>query len=140
MSAYSLDTDIFTQLLKKHPGNQPAVDRFRDAIMQNSLFIICPVVFFEIRRELIFKGAVALLGAFEKLIESMKWKEFNAAIWGRASSLWSALRARGRSHHDADVLIAAHALEYGAVIVSRNFEHFQGTGVQVENWSVPQSV
>ena len=29
MSAYSLDTDIITKLLKKHPGNRPVVDRFR---------------------------------------------------------------------------------------------------------------
>ena len=67
----------------------------------------------------------------------MAWKEFNAPIWGQACSLWSALRAQGRSHNDADVLIAAHALHYGAVIVSANLEHFQGTGVSVENWDKP---
>jgi hypothetical protein len=44
MSAYSLDTDIITKLLKKHPGNQPVVDRFREEIRRNSLFLICPVV------------------------------------------------------------------------------------------------
>jgi len=42
MSTYSLDTD--TKLLKKHPGNQPVVDRFRQEIQRNSLFVICPVV------------------------------------------------------------------------------------------------
>jgi predicted nucleic acid-binding protein len=66
-----------------------------------------------------------------------RWKEFNAAIWDRASSLWSALRAGRRSHNDADVLIAAHALHYGAVIVSANLEHFQGPGASVENWDEP---
>jgi predicted nucleic acid-binding protein len=54
-------------------------------------------------------------------------KEFNAPIRDRACSLWSALRAQGRSHNDAEVLIAAHALHYGAVIVTPNLEHFQGT-------------
>jgi hypothetical protein len=29
MSTYSLDTDTITKLLKKHPGNQPVIDRFR---------------------------------------------------------------------------------------------------------------
>ncbi len=75
--------------------------------------------------------------AFEKLVESMAWKEFNAPIWGQACSLWSALRAQGRSHNDADVLIAAHALHHGAVIVSANLEDFQGTGASVENWDKP---
>ncbi len=135
MKAYSLDTDTITKLLKKHPGNQRVVERFREEIRRNSLFVMCPVVFYEIRRELAFKGAVAQLSAFERLVEAMTWKEFTPRIWDRASNLWSALRARGRSHHDADVLIAAHALEYGAVIVTGNAKHFQDAGAQVEDWS-----
>ncbi len=135
MNAYSLDTDIITKLLKKHPGNQRVVERFREQLRRNSLFVICPVVFYEIRRELLFKGAAAQLAAFEKLVKAMTWKEFSVRIWDRASNLWSALRARGRSHHDADVLIAAHALEHAAVIVTGNVQHFQDTGAQVEDWN-----
>jgi tRNA(fMet)-specific endonuclease VapC len=137
MTTYLLDTDTITKLLKKHPGNQPVVDRFRREIQRNSLFVICPVVYYEMRRGLLFKGARTQLVAFEKLAGSMAWKEFNAPIWDRACSLWFALRARGRSHNDADVLIAAHALHYGAVIVSANLEHFQGTGASVESWDEP---
>ena len=69
------------------------------------------------------------------LAEAMVWKESNVAIWERASSLWAALRSRGRSHHDADVLIAAHAIEYGAAIVTGNVEHFQEIGARVEDWN-----
>ena len=135
MTSYSLDTDTITQLLKKHPGNQRVLDRFRREIRRNSLFIMCPVVFYEIRRELVIKNAAAQLTAFEDLAEAMVWKEFNVAIWERASSLWAALRSRGRSHHDADVLIAAHAIEYGAAIVTGNVEHFQDIGARVEDWN-----
>jgi len=135
MTTYSLDTDIRTKLLKKHPGNQPVVNRFREEIRRNSLFVICPVVYYEIRRELVFRGAAKQLAAFEQLAELMAWKEFNESIWDRACRLWSALRARGRSHNDADVLIAAHALHYGAMMVSANVDHFQETGAQVENWN-----
>jgi predicted nucleic acid-binding protein len=113
------------------------VDRFRDEISRNSLFLICPVVFYEIRRELVFKGATAQLAAFQKLVESMTWREFDAAIWERPCSLWSGLRKLGRSHHDADVLIAAHALHHGAVIVTGNADHFRDSSVRVENWSPP---
>jgi tRNA(fMet)-specific endonuclease VapC len=137
MSTYSLDTDTLTKLLKKHPGNRSVVDRFRREIQRNSLFIICPVVYYELRRGLLFKGAHSQLVAFEKFAEAVAWKEFNVPIWNRASSLWSTLRARGRSHNDADVLIAAHAVHYGAIIVSANLEHFQGTGALVENWDEP---
>ena len=96
---------------------------------------MCPVVFYEIRRELVIKNAVAQLTAFENLAEAMVWKEFNVAIWERASSLWATLRSQGRSHHDADVLIAAHAIEYDAAIVTGNVEHFRDTGARVEDWN-----
>ena len=135
MTAYLLDTDTITKLLKKHTGNQRVLDRFRREIRRNSLFIMCPVVFYEIRRELVIKNATAQLTAFEDLAGAMVWKEFNATIWQRASDLWAALRSRGRSHHDADVLIAAHAIEYSAAIVTGNIEHFQDIGARIENWS-----
>jgi len=136
MTRYSLDTDAITKLLKKHPGNQPIVDRFRDEVRRNSLFIICPVVFYEIRRELVFKGARVQLSAFDSLVEAMTWREFGMAVWRRASSLWSALRAGGHSHHDADVLIAAHAIEHEATIVTSNVGHFLHTGASVEDWNI----
>jgi predicted nucleic acid-binding protein len=135
MTSYSLDTDTITKLLKKHPGNQRVVERFRKELRRNSQFMMCPVVFYEIRRELVMKNAVAQLAAFENLAEAMVWKEFNLDIWERASNLWAALRSRGRSHHDADVLIAAHAIEYDATIVTGNVEHFQDTGARIENWN-----
>jgi len=56
MTVYSLDTDTVTKLLKKHPGNERVVDRFRGELKRNSLFIICPIVFFELRRELRIPG------------------------------------------------------------------------------------
>jgi len=80
MTSYSLDTDTITQLLKKHPGNQRVLDRFRREIRRNSLFIMCPVVFYEIKRELVIKNAGAQRTAFEGLAEAMVWREFNLAI------------------------------------------------------------
>jgi predicted nucleic acid-binding protein len=137
MNTYSLDTDILTKLLRRHPGNRPVVDRFREEVRRNSLFIMCPVVYYELRRELVLKRAATQLVAFEKLAELMAWKEFNASIWDEACNLWSVLRTRGRSHNDADVLIAAHALHFGAVLISGNVAHFQETGVPLENWNGP---
>src|SRR5208283_3108889 len=111
------------------------LDRFRRQIKWNSLFIMCPVVFYEISREMVIKNTGAQLTAVEKLAEATAWKEFNAAIWERASSLWATMRSRGRSHHDADVLITAHAIEYGATIVTGNVEHFQYAGARIEDWN-----
>ena len=135
MTVYSLDTDTVTKLLKKHPGNERVVDRFRGELKRNSLFIICPIVFFELRRELVLKRAKVQLSAFDDFVDAMKWGEFSPPVWRRASDLWSALRGGGQPHQDADVLIAAHALEYGATIVTSNVRHFQFTGASVEDWN-----
>jgi hypothetical protein len=37
MRTYSLDSDIITKLLKKHPGNARVAERFGKEIQQNSL-------------------------------------------------------------------------------------------------------
>jgi hypothetical protein len=37
MTSYLLDTDTITKLLKKHPGNQRILDRFRREVQRNSL-------------------------------------------------------------------------------------------------------
>jgi hypothetical protein len=35
MSTYSLDIDTIIKLLRKHPGNQPVIDCFRQEIQRN---------------------------------------------------------------------------------------------------------
>jgi len=135
MGNYSLDSNFIAKLLKKHPGNQSLIERFRSELQKNSVFIICPIVFYEIKRELILKKAATQESAFQRLVEGMEWREFSAPIWERASQLWSTLREGGRSHNDADVLIAAHALEHEAVIVTNDVGHFQNIGVSVVSWS-----
>ena len=48
-----------------------------------------------------------------------------ARRWGRLSA--------SLGHNDADLLIAATALEHGLTVVTRNLRHFQPTGVPVLN-------
>ncbi len=48
-----------------------------------------------------------------------------ARRWGRLSA--------SLGHNDADLLIAATALEHGLTVVTRNVRHFEPTGVPVLN-------
>ena len=85
MTVYSLDTDTITKLLKKHPGNRRVLDRFRMELQRNSLFIMCPVVFYEIRRELVIKNAGAQLTLLPR------WRPYNSRpfenIWTEAGKI-----------------------------------------------------
>lgn len=48
-----------------------------------------------------------------------------ARIWGRLSACLG--------NNGVDLMIAATALHYEAIVVTRNVAHFSGTGVRVEN-------
>jgi hypothetical protein len=87
MTTYSLDTDTIIKLLKKHPGEQPVIDRFRQEIQRNSLFVICPVAYYEMRRRLLFKGGWGRLRSLESAI--------SRGDRGRSRGISSQLSAKG---------------------------------------------
>lgn len=53
----------------------------------------------------------------------------------RAAAIYADLQQRGELISDADILIAATALEHGLVIATGNVTHFgRIPGLQVVNW------
>ena len=54
-----------------------------------------------------------------------------ARRWGRLSG--------DLGHEGTDLLIAATALEHGLTVVTRNVRHFEPTGAQVLDPSLPRS-
>jgi predicted nucleic acid-binding protein len=56
----------------------------------------------------------------------------------RAAELWADARTGGQPHDDADLIIAATALETGRVLVTGNVPHFAWiTGLRLEDWRHP---
>jgi len=59
-------------------------------------------------------------------------------ILDRAADLWVAARKAGLSRNDADLIIAATALEHGRILVTGNTAHFSWIpGLVVEDWRLP---
>lgn len=57
------------------------------------------------------------------------------AIWNRASDLWSEARNSGRSSEDADLVIAATAIEHQLTLVTGNTDHFSWIpGLTLDDW------
>ena len=53
----------------------------------------------------------------------------------RAADIYAALKQRGEPIGDADILIAATALDRGLAVVTNNEDHFRRiSGLAVENW------
>ena len=134
MASYVPDSNIISYILSKDVRVVPRLD---ELFARSDKVVICPVVFFEIRRGLLWKGAARKLREFELLMLYLVWDEFQADDWERASTLWAESARLGAAKTDADILIAAHALRLGATLVTDNEDHFRHLGVPVENWCRP---
>jgi tRNA(fMet)-specific endonuclease VapC len=99
--------------------------------------ILSPVVEFEVRRGLSHLKLTNTEKQFDVAMTRFKYSPFVRDTWLRAAELWAHTRRSGRVVSDADILIAAQAIELEAVLVTDNekhFEVFKPFGLIVENW------
>lgn len=129
-----LDTNILNYLLK---GQQQVIDRMDAAVERGDLFLLSPVVHYELTRYLDLKGAHRLMRAYERLTASWRRCDFGFEDWSAAARLWAERHRTGRAVSDFDLLLATLSLQEGAVIVTANVKHFEGFGLTIEDWTAP---
>ncbi len=128
---FLVDTDVLSVLPKRrhHPGVVAWINRQRSGDLFVSVISIG-----EIERGIAFQRvkdqnfASMLAGWLDDLLNVygdrvLPFDLASARRWGRLSA------ALGRK--DADLQIAAIALEHGLTVVTRNISHFEPTGVSV---------
>jgi len=128
---YVLDANILTAILKRDPV---ATGRVNSALQSNAEFVMCPVVFYEVYRGLLHKDARKQLGFLLHYIGTYTWDDLKRPDWEQAAELWAELRRKGVTASDADLLIAAYAIQRRATVVTDNTDHFLPLGAPVENW------
>jgi len=130
---YVLDADSLSYVLRKAV---PAVgQRLRQALAANTVVLVCPIAYFEVKRILLKRNATRQLQFLENLTAQFTWAEFEQADWEEAAELWAQRQKAGRPIEDSDLLIAIHARRRGATVVTNNERHFEDLGVAVENWA-----
>ena len=93
---------------------------------------------YEILRGLMAKNAVAQLRQFEILCASLDVLPLSDAVVIRAATIYATLHQGGQLIGDADILIAATALENGWALASNNGRHLSRIpGLNVDNWHLP---
>lgn len=128
---YVLDTNIITALLRY---DAKPVAYATTAVRGKAEILLCPLVFYETLRGLLYRDANRQMELFLRYAAALTWDDFNRADWQRAAHLWGTLRQQGRPISDADLLIGAYAVERQAIVVTANQRHFDPLGVQTENW------
>ena len=135
MQAALLDTDILSEVLKQ---KNPTVVQKAAEYLQQHEFAISAMTWYEVVRGLKFKRASRQLKNFERFCSNSIVCPISEEILNRAADLWVAGEHGGHPHRDADLIIAATALEHGRLLVTGNTPHFAWIqGLSVEDWRVP---
>lgn len=128
-----LDTDILSEFLKER--NAAVAANALAYLQQHGQFTISAMTRFEIRRGYLEKKASRRIARFDVFCGHSIVLPITDSIFDRASDLWVQARQSGHSHGDADLLIAATALEHNLILVPGNHEHFDWMpGLKIDDW------
>lgn len=128
-----LDTDILSEILKaKNEQVLRVVQRYLD---QHQRFAFSAITLYEILRGLRAMQATRALNAFLKLVGSSDVLPVSLSVLYRAADLWADAGKGGHPRNDADLVVAATALECGRVLVTGNGPHFSWIpGLSLADW------
>jgi tRNA(fMet)-specific endonuclease VapC len=134
MSTYLLDTNALSELVRNPAGSVAAVYRVKakdpQSILITSIIVACEV------RYGIAKNYSAWVE--QRVNEVLARISVEALLLG-ADDAYASIRAdlerRGQVIGQNDMLIAAHALALGAILVTDNVREFKRVkGLKIENW------
>ena len=93
---------------------------------------------YEVLRGYKKQGASIQLARFHIFCQKSGILPVTDSIWDRASDLWAEAQNTGRPCGDADLVIAATALEHQLALVTGNTAHFSWIpGLVLEDWRTP---
>lgn len=136
MQASLLDTDTLTEFLKRR---NPNVGLHAAAYLaQHRAFTFSSITRFEVLRGLKAKHAERQIERFTDFCRRSTVLPVTEKVFDRATDLWVLGRQSGHPCQDADLLIAATALEHELVLVTGNTSHFAWIpGLTLADWRQP---
>lgn len=130
--AVLLDTDILSELLKQHPL---VLQRVRTYLAEHGRLAFSIITRYELLRGLKAKQARTQEAAFTLLCQASLILPLTDQVVDRAATLYGELHRQGALLPDADLLIAATALESQRTLVTNNLAHFQRVpNLVIETW------
>jgi tRNA(fMet)-specific endonuclease VapC len=130
--AVILDTDILSELLKQHPL---VLQRVRTYLAEHERLAFSIITRYELLRGLKAKQARTQEAAFTLLCQASLILPLTDQVVERAATLYGELHRQGALLPDADLLIAATALDANRILVTNNLAHFQRVpNLTIETW------
>src|SRR5947209_8432622 len=110
MNEAILDTDILSEILKRK--NKAVLAKARQYLAEHQRFAFSAITAYEIIRGLRARKAARQLGEFLNTVSTSDVFPVSMPVLMRASELWVVAQAGGHPSNDADLIIAATALEH----------------------------
>lgn len=132
-----LDSDTVSTILREHRYSLHAElqNHVTEYLSQYRILSFSIMTRFEILRGLKVKQAHSQLAGFELFCNLSTVLPMTDQVIQRASDIYADLHRRGELIGDADILIAATALEHELVLVTNNTKHFgRIKGLEIVNW------
>ena len=133
MNELLLDTDTLSLFLRNQPKVMSVAS---DYLKFHSGFSFSVMTHFEILRGLKVKNAQSQIAKFGLICSQSRELGLTNGVVERASQIYADLYKHGKIIGDADILIAATALENNLPVVTNNESHFNRIlDLQVLNWN-----
>lgn len=132
MTRYLLDTNIVIHLLRQHPVVAERVTRTPMAALCLSAITGAELMYGLAKRP----EATRLARAVDELLRRVEVLPWSPSAMGSYGRLRATLEARGQPMGALDQLIAAHALDVGAVLVTNAAAFGRVAGLAVEDWTL----
>jgi predicted nucleic acid-binding protein len=134
---YLIDTNIISEIRKGDKANIGVRQFFDTAIQNNARLYVSSITIGELRRgvDLIFHRGDTIQGKLlENWLKSILdyYQDNILSIDAEIALLWGKMRVP-EPQHALDKLIAATALNYDLIVVTRNVKDFGNTGVNLLN-------
>lgn len=131
-----LDTDTLSEVLKRK--DLQVLSHARRYLAAHRRLSFSTMTIYEIVRGLQANQSTRQLGEFLAVVNSSDPIPVELPILMRAADLWAEGKRGGHPSDDADLIIAATALETGRVLVTGNTAHFEWIpGLVLEDWRKP---
>ena len=131
-----VDTDLLSEVLKAQDTR--VLGKAQQYLTEHGHLSFSAITFYEVVRGMLAHRAPKQLANFLERADDSDVIPISLPILLRAANLWAAARAGGHPSDDADLIIAATALEVGRVLVTGNTAHFSWIpGLRIEDWRQP---
>ncbi len=116
-------------------GNSAAMDSVSQYVKRHKHISLSIITYYELLRGLKAIGSDKKIAAFQAFMAQCEIISLTQPIIETAAEIYAALKNQGMLIEDADILIAATAINKGMSLVTDNIEHFRRVhGIKIHNW------